>query len=308
MSPLASAARTALRRLPTRSELGLVIIALLGIAAVAAPILAQHDPLDQHGALLEAPSRGYWLGTDDLGRDVFSRLVHGARVSLLAGLLAVSVGLILGMPLGLWAGFQGGWIDIAIMRVVDTLLAFPALILAIAITAALGASLVNSMLAVGILFAPAVARLMRAQVLSVREEPYVEVARSCGATPWRLVTRHVVPNAVQPVLVQASTMFGLALLSEAGLSFLGLGVQPPDPSWGAMLARSYSFINRAPLQITVPGLAIVISVFAFNAVGDLLQDVLDPRHRRSPSEPSAAIAHVRSADAPIGKAGSLPTF
>jgi peptide/nickel transport system permease protein len=165
------------------------------------------------------------------------------------------------------------------MRIVDTLLAFPALILVIAITAAVGPSLTNSMLVVGVLFAPAIARLMRAQTLAVRREPYVEIASTYGASAWRITLRHVVPNAIQPVLVQASSMFGLALLSEAGLSFLGFGVRPPEPSWGAMLAEAYGFISRAPLQIAVPGVAIVLSVFAFNALGDFLQDVLDPRRR-----------------------------
>jgi peptide/nickel transport system permease protein len=210
---------------------------------------------------------------------VLSRIIYGARTSLVAALLAVATGLVLGIPVGLAAGYLQGWVDAVLMRIVDTLLAFPALILVIAITAALGPSLTNSMVAVGVLFAPAIARLMRAQTLAVRGEQYVELAGTYGASSLRITLRHVVPNAIQPVLVQASSMFGLALLSEAGLSFLGLGAQPPQPSWGAMLAEAYGFVTQSPLQIVIPGVAIVLSVFAFNALGDYLQDVLDPRRR-----------------------------
>jgi peptide/nickel transport system permease protein len=262
-----------------RTIVAIVVILLLLVAAIAAPLLARHNPIAQNGRLFEKPSGRYWFGTDDLGRDVFSRLVYGARTSLLAGLLAVATGLVLGIPVGLAAGYLQGWVDAVLMRVVDTLLAFPALVLVIGITAALGPSLTNSMLAVGFLFAPAIARLMRAQTLAVRDEQYVELAGTYGASSWRIALRHVLPNAIQPVLVQASSMFGLALLSEAGLSFLGLGVKPPDASWGGMLAEAYGFIQRAPLQIVIPGVAIVLSVFAFNALGDYLQDVLDPRRR-----------------------------
>jgi peptide/nickel transport system permease protein len=262
-----------------RTVLALVVVLLLLSAAVAAPLLAPDNPITQSGDLFGKPSAHHWLGTDDLGRDVLSRIIYGARTSLLAGLLAVSTSLVLGIPVGLAAGYLQGWMDAVLMRIVDTLLAFPALILVIAITAALGPSLTNSMLAVGVLFAPAIARLMRAQTLAVRGEQYVELAGTYGASGLRIALRHVVPNAIQPVLVQASSMFGLALLSEAGLSFLGLGAQPPQPSWGAMLAEAYGFITQSPLQIVIPGVAIVLSVFAFNALGDYLQDVLDPRRR-----------------------------
>ncbi|MCW2529109.1 MAG: transporter permease [Pseudonocardiales bacterium] len=266
-------------RFSPRTVLALIVITLLLVAAIAAPLITNHSPLNQDGELFQKPSTQYWFGTDDLGRDVFSRIVYGARTSLFAGVLAVVTGLVIGIPIGLAAGYFGRWVDAILMRIVDTLLAFPALILVIAITAALGPSLTNSMLAVGILFAPAIARLMRAQTMSVRQEQYVELAKTYGASSWRIALRHVVPNAIQPVLVQASSMFGLALLSEAGLSFLGLGQKPPQPSWGAMLAEAYGFLSRAPLQIAIPGIAIVLSVFAFNAIGDFLQDILDPRRR-----------------------------
>jgi peptide/nickel transport system permease protein len=276
--------RRAARGLSARHWAAFVILGVLVVAAVAAPLLVRHTPLDQKGDLFQKPSGAYWLGTDDLGRDVMSRLIYGARVSLLAGLMSVSIGLALGVPLGLLAGFKGGWIDAVLMRVVDTFLAFPGLVLVIGITASLGASLYNSMVAVGVLFAPAVARLLRSQVLAVRGEQYIDLALAYGASSWRIVGRHVIPNAIQPVLVQASTMFGFAMLAEAGLSFLGLGVQPPDPSWGSMLARAYGFMSRAPLQIAVPGITIMLAVFAFNAVGDLLQERLDPRRRGASDE------------------------
>lgn len=266
-------------RPPARTVAALVVVLLLVAATVAAPLLAPDNPITLGSGAFGKPSLHHWLGTDDLGRDVLSRIIYGARTSLVAALLAVSSGLVLGIPIGLAAGYLQGWVDAVLMRIVDTLLAFPALILVIAITAALGPSLTNSMLAVGVLFAPAIARLMRAQTLAVRGEQYVEMAGTYGASGLRITLRHVVPNAIQPVLVQASSMFGLALLAEAGLSFLGLGAQPPQPSWGAMLAEAYGFITQSPLQIVIPGVAIVLSVFAFNALGDYLQDVLDPRRR-----------------------------
>ncbi|HVW42614.1 MAG TPA: ABC transporter permease, partial [Amycolatopsis sp.] len=196
-----------------RTVVALIVVVLLVVAAVAAPLLARHDPIAQAGGLFQSPSGRYWLGTDDLGRDIFSRMVYGARTSLLASLLAVGTGLVLGIPFGLLAGYLGGWVDMVLMRIVDTFLAFPALILVIAITAALGPNLTNSMVAVGILFAPAIARLIRAQTLAVRDQQYVELAHTYGASSWRIAMRHVVPNAIQPILVEASSMFGMALLS-----------------------------------------------------------------------------------------------
>lgn len=250
--------------------------------ALLAPLLASHEPNAQNFDAILAPagSPGYPLGSDDLGRDVFSRLIHGARASLLASFLAVVVALLIGIPFGLVAGYLGGIVDSAIMRVVDTLLSFPAIILAIAITAALQPSLVNSMISVGIVFSPSVARLMRAQVLAVKQETYVEAARSFGSRSGHLVLKHLLPNSIQPVLVQSSLLLAHALIAEASLSFLGLGVQPPDPSWGSMLARAYTFLYQAPLQMLVPGLAIAATALAFNALGDAAQQSLDPRRDR----------------------------
>jgi peptide/nickel transport system permease protein len=258
------------------------LVVLVGAAALA-PWLAPHDPNAQNYEVILQPAGtpGYLLGSDDLGRDILSRLLHGARASLLASVLAVGVALGIGIPLGLAAGYLGGVVDNALMRVIDTLLSFPAIILAIGITAALQPSLVNSMIAVGIVFAPSVARLMRAQVLAVKAEPYVDAARTFGSRGGHLVRRHLLPNAIQPVLVQASLLLSHALIAEASLSFLGLGVQPPDASWGSMLARAYTFIYHAPLQMLAPGIAIVATALAFTVLGDVAQRAIDPKFRRT---------------------------
>lgn len=259
----------------------LAILGVLGLVALLAGVLAPYDPRAQDiSAILQGPSGAHLLGTDDLGRDVLSRLIYGARVSLQASLLAVSIAALLGLPIGIIAGYFGGWVDNVLMRVVDTLLSFPAIILAIGITAALGPSLTNSMTAVGVVFAPSIARLMRAQIFAVKEAPFIEASRSFSCSGPRIVFRHILPNAIQPVLVQCAVLLGLALLAEASLSFLGLGVQPPDASWGSMLARAYSFISLAPLQIITPGIAIAVTVLAFNMLGDAAQLALDPRNRR----------------------------
>jgi peptide/nickel transport system permease protein len=258
------------------------LTALVGVALFA-PWLSPHPPDAQNyeSILQPAGSPGHPLGSDDLGRDILSRVLHGARASLLASALAVGVALLIGVPLGLAAGYLGGVVDNALMRVIDTLLSFPAIILAIGITAALQPSLVNSMIAVGIVFAPSVARLMRAQVLAVKQEPYVDAARTFGSRGGHVVRQHLLPNAIQPVLVQASLLLSHALIAEASLSFLGLGVQPPTASWGSMLARAYTFIHQAPLQMVVPGLAIVATALAFTVLGDVAQVALDPRYRRT---------------------------
>lgn len=271
--------------LVVRDARGLVSIGYLSLLialAVLAPLVTAHEPNAQNFDVILVPAGtpGYPLGSDDLGRDVLSRLIYGAQASLQASFLAVGVALLIGIPLGMAAGYLGGIVDSAVMRVVDTMLSFPAIILAIAITAALQPSLVNSMISVGLVFAPSVARLMRAQVLAVKEETYVEAARSFGSRGRHLVLRHLVPNSIQPVLVQSGLLLAHALIAEASLSFLGLGVQPPDPSWGSMLARAYTFLYHAPLQMLVPGLAIAATALAFNVLGDVAQRALDPRRTR----------------------------
>ena len=264
-----------------RAQFGVGFIVLILIAAVLAVLFAQ-DPLKQDlDNILDGPSLQHWLGTDDLGRDVFSRLLAGSLVSLRAASIAVGVALLIGVPLGLLAGFLGGVSDEIVMRGADTVLAFPGLVLAVGVVAMLGPGLTNAMIAVGIVFAPSLARLMRAQVMGVRNHLYVEAATTFGGSSWQLIKRHIVPNSIQPVIVQTSLLFAGALLAEAGLSFIGLGVQPPDPSWGSMLGRAYRFMRQAPMQMIAPGLIVMITALAFNSIGDSLRDELDPTRRRS---------------------------
>ena len=265
--------------LAAAASLGL-LLALVGLA-IGAPWIAPYSPIEQDlvNTLADA-SAAHWLGTDDLGRDVLSRLIHGAPASLYASVLAVSVALLLGVPVGLVAGFLGGWVDDLISRGIDTLLSFPAIVLAIAVTGALGIGLTNGMIAVGIVFAPQLARLVRARTLVVRHELYVDAARCFGASTGRLLWRHVLPNTVQPVIVQVTLLLAGALLAEASLSFLGLGIQPPQPSWGGMLARAYQNMELAPSQMLAPGLAILFTALAFNALGEALRVALDPTMRR----------------------------
>lgn len=265
-----------------RAALSLGFLLMLVLVAALAPLIAPHSPTAQDiNAALLPPDAAHWLGTDDLGRDVLSRLIHGAPATLYASFLAVSIACLIGVPVGLIAGFLGGWVDDAIGRAVDTLLSFPAIVLAIGVTGALGIGLTNGMISVGIVFSPLLARLVRAQTLIVREELYVDAARCFGASPARIIVQHIVPNAIQPVIVQVTLLLAAALLAEASLSFLGLGVQPPNPSWGAMLARAYNYLEIAPEQMYAPGFAILLTALSFNALGESLRVALDPtmRHR-----------------------------
>jgi peptide/nickel transport system permease protein len=251
------------------------------VLAVLAPWIAPYSPTGQNLAdTLAEPSWQHWMGTDDLGRDVLSRLINGAPASLFASFLAVSVATAIGVPVGLLAGFMGGWVDDVISRVIDTLLSFPGIVLAIGVTGALGIGLTNAMIAVGIVFAPGLARLMRAQTLVVKQELYVDASRCFGASVGRILLKHVGPNAVQPVIVQVTLLLAVALLAEASLSFLGLGVQPPLPSWGGMLARAYNYMELAPEQMYAPGIAILLTALAFNTLGEALRVALDPTRRR----------------------------
>ncbi len=260
-----------------RGTASLLVLLAMVAAAVLAPWIAPYAPADQDLAnTLAPPSAEHWLGTDDLGRDVFSRLVHGASMSIYAAFLAVGIGLLVGVPFGLLAGFLGGWVDEVISRCIDALLSFPAIVLAVAVTGAMGIGLTNAMIAVGLVFAPQLARLVRARTLVVRRELYVDAARCFGASTGRILVRHVLPNAIQPVIVQATLLLAVALLAEASLSFLGLGIQPPDVSWGAMLARAYLYMEIAPEQMYAPGLMIMITALAFNALGESLRVALDP--------------------------------
>jgi peptide/nickel transport system permease protein len=269
-------------RLNAGATVSLLFLCVVALLSVAAPLIAPYSPTAQDltNTLAES-SVAHWLGTDDLGRDVLSRLIHGAAASLFSSFLAVGVAVVLGVPVGLLAGFLGGWVDEVISRGIDTLLSFPAIVLAIAVTGALGIGLINGMIAVGIVFAPQLARLVRARTLVVRQELYVDAARCFGASTGRILWRHVLPNTVQPVIVQVTLLLAGALLAEASLSFLGLGIQPPLASWGAMLARAYQNMEFAPSQMYPPGLAILCTALAFNALGESLRVALDPtmKHR-----------------------------
>jgi len=279
----ASESGLALRRFVRRRAalLGAAYLVLLIGGALAAPAIAPYDPLKQDPrAMLSTPSRAHWLGTDDLGRDVLSRLLYGARLSLGASLMAVAIATLAGLPIGLAAGYLGGAADDVLMRVIDALQAFPALILAMAISAALGPGLVNVMIAVGIVYTPRFARLVRGQVLSLREELFVEGARAAGASHLRIIARHVLPNVVAPVTVQVSIGVAFALLAETSLSFLGVGIKPPEPSWGTDVGRGYRFMRLAPWLVFIPGSVILLTTLAFNMVGDGMRDALDPRQAR----------------------------
>jgi peptide/nickel transport system permease protein len=260
-----------------RAALAIFVLLALVIVAIGAPWIAPYRPTAQDvNNMLAAPSPAHLLGTDDLGRDIFSRLIYGAPATVYASLLAVSVAVAIGLPVGLIAGFFGGWIDDVISRVIDTFLSFPAIVLAIAVTGALGIGLTNGMIAVGLVMFPALARIVRARTLIVRQELYVDASRCFGAPSWHILWKHVLPNALQPVIVQVTLLLAAALLAEASLSFLGLGIQPPNPSWGAMLARAYQYMEIAPEQMYARGLAILVVSLAFNALGESLRIVLDP--------------------------------
>jgi len=257
---------------------GLVVVLLFVVMAVFAPWIGPHDPVaTSWGAIRKAPSAAHWFGTDDIGRDVLSRVIWGTRASLLAGVVSVSISLLLGVPIGLAAGFIGGLVDGLISRLTDAFLACPFLILAIALAAFLGPNLTNAMIAIGVSATPIFVRLTRAQVINVKVEDYVEAARALGNPPWRIAVRHVLPNVTAPLIVQATLAIAAAVIAEASLSFLGLGQQPPDPSWGSMLNTAKNYVDQAPWMAVWPGLAIFLLVLAFNLLGDGLRDALDPR-------------------------------
>ena len=264
-----------------RATLSLAFLLALAGLALCAPWIAPYPVTAQDvDNPLASPSAQHLLGTDDLGRDVFSRMVHGGAATLYASALAVGIAVLLGLPVGLLAGYRGGWIDDAISRFIDALLSFPSIVLAIAVTGALGIGLTNGMIAVGIVFSPQLARLVRARALVVRQELYVDASRCFGASTARILWRHVLPNTVQPVIVQVTLLLAAALLAEASLSFLGLGIQPPSPSWGSMLARAYQNMELAPEQMYAPGLAILLTALAFNTLGESLRVALDPTTQR----------------------------
>jgi peptide/nickel transport system permease protein len=275
----ARARRPAWRRSPL-TVAGLVIVALLALTALFAPLLAPADPLKQTlSNRLKPPSAEHWMGTDQLGRDILSRMIYGARISLMIGLVVVGLAAGVGIFVGLVAGYTGGWLDETLMRMTDVFFAFPALILAMAISGALGPSLTNAMIAIAVVTWPVYARLVRGQVLSLRELEYVSAARSLGASSGRIMWQHILPNSLPPLLVQVSFDMGAAILAAAGLSFIGFGTQPPTPEWGVMVSDGRNYIATHYWLSLFPGMAILLTVAAFNLIGDGLRDALDPRLR-----------------------------
>jgi len=269
-----------MRRLLRRpsAAIGLAVIVAFVVLALGASIIAPYDPIATSFATVrKAPSAAHWFGTDEIGRDVLSRVVFGARASLLAGVVSVLISITVGVPVGLLAGYAGGLTDMLISRVTDALLACPFLILAIALAAFLGPSLTNAMIAIGISATPVFIRLTRGTTLAVKAEEFVLAARAIGNAPWRVAIRHVLPNIMPPLLVQATLAIAAAVIAEASLSFLGLGQQPPQPSWGSMLNTAKNYIDNAPWMAIWPGVSIFLLVLSFNVVGDGLRDVLDPR-------------------------------
>jgi len=278
----ATPARRALRRLLRRrgAMLGLVIVLFFVLLALFAPSIAPYDPIaTSWSAVRKAPSAQYLFGTDEIGRDVLSRVIWGARASLLAGLVSVCISMALGVPIGLLAAYVGGWTDSLISRFTDAMLAVPFLILAIALAAFLGPSLSNAMIAIGVSATPIFIRLTRAQVLAVKVEDFVEAARAVGNPHWRIALRHILPNVLPPLIVQATLAIAAAIIAEASLSFLGLGQQPPAPSWGSMLNTAKNYVDNSPWMAVWPGVSIFLLVLSFNLLGDGLRDALDPKHK-----------------------------
>ncbi len=257
---------------------GMIIVLFFAVLAIAAPILPIADPVaTSWSAIRKAPSATHWLGTDDLGRDILSRMIYGARASLMAGVVSVMIAVVIGVPFGLISGYFGGWVDMVISRITEALLAMPFLIMAIALAAFLGPSLTNAMIAIGLSAMPIFVRLTRGQVLTVKMEDYVEGARSIGLNHIDIMTRYILPNVFAPIIVQATLTVATAIIAEASLSFLGLGQQAPAPSWGSMLNTAKNFLSQAPWMTMWPGIAIFLVVIGFNLLGDGLRDALDPR-------------------------------
>ena len=260
--------------------LGLVILIILVLLAVFANVIANYDNVvikQNLSQRLQAPSAAHWLGTDEFGRDIFARLVHGTRVSLQVGIIAVGISIVIGGILGAIAGYYGGKLDNIIMRIMDIFLAVPSILLAIAIVSALGPSILNLMLAISISSVPSYERIVRASVLSIRDQEFIEAAKAIGASNTRIIFRHIIPNSLAPVIVQATLGVASAILSTAGLSFIGLGIQPPAPEWGSMLSGGRQYLRYAWWVTTFPGVAIMITILSLNLLGDGLRDALDPR-------------------------------
>ena len=261
-----------------QAMIGLAMLLLLIFAAVFANVIAPYDPVEQNLLIrLQGPSAAHWFGTDELGRDIFSRILYGARISLTVGLIAVSISCVAGCALGAIAGYYGGILDTVIMRISDIMMAIPSILLNISIVAALGTGLQNVMIAIGISSVPAYCRIMRASLLSLKNQEFVDASRVAGSTDFYIIMHHIIPNSLAPLIVQATLKIGGAILSCASMSFIGLGIVPPTPEWGAMLSTGRDFLRDAPHLTAFPGLAIMFAVFSMNLIGDGLRDALDPK-------------------------------
>jgi peptide/nickel transport system permease protein len=259
---------------------GFVIILILIFCAIFAPLISRYDPYENDlNNALKHPSLQHWLGTDELGRDELSRIIYGSRISLQVGIIAVCVASVIGITLGALSGYFGGWVDMLIMRIIDSMMAIPSLVLALVFAAMLGGGLKNIMIAVGISMVPSYCRLMRSQVLAVKQQEFITSARSIGSNDWRIIIKHVFPNSFSPLLVLITMNLGTAILSEAGLSFIGIGIAPPGAAWGSMVSYGYKFLNHNQILSFAPGICIMLVVLSFNMVGDGLRDALDPRLR-----------------------------
>lgn len=256
-----------------------LFLCLLIVFAIFASVIAPYDPkVQNYSEILQAPSAAHWFGTDEIGRDILSRVIYGAQVSLQAGLISVGIALAVGVPIGLLSGYyRGFWDEYVIMRITDAMLSFPSLVLALALAAVLGAGLGNAMIAIGIVLTPNFIRLIRAEVLAHREREYVEAAKASGLRDWRIIAFHIFPNTLAPIMVQATLAIAAAIISEASLSYLGLGTQPPTPSWGAMLSAGQGYLADAPWIAIFPGLFIFLTVLSINLFGDGIRDILDPK-------------------------------
>lgn len=261
-----------------QAMIGLAMLLLLIFAAVFANVIAPYDPVEQNLLIrLQGPSAAHWFGTDELGRDIFSRILYGARISLTVGLIAVSISCVAGCALGAIAGYYGGILDTVIMRISDIMMAIPSILLNISIVAALGTGLQNVMIAIGVSSVPAYCRIMRASLLSLKNQEFVDASRVAGSTDFYIIMHHIIPNSLAPLIVQATLKIGGAILSCASMSFIGLGIVPPTPEWGAMLSTGRDFLRDAPHLTAFPGLAIMFAVFSMNLIGDGLRDALDPK-------------------------------
>lgn len=261
-----------------RAMIGLWMVIIFVLVALLAPVIAPYDPIKQNmEIMLQPPSADHLFGTDEFGRDIFSRVLYGAQISLMVGIVGVLISIVIGVALGTISGYFGGWIDALIMRVIDIFMAFPSFLLALAIVSVLGPGMGNVMIAIGLFSVPTFARLSRSSVLSVRSKEYIEAAKSMGATNLLIIFKHIIPNSIAPIIVLSTLRIATAILTAAGLSFLGMGAQPPTPEWGAMLSTGREYLRSAPHVSTIPGLAIMFMVLSFNMLGDGLRDALDPK-------------------------------